>query len=88
MKEYDANFFEEQYLNGDNSNYGESYFSEEKIKAKRNFCSEIMLNLNPKRVLEIGCAYGYHVKFFNEIGVEAHGVDISNYAITNRKHEN
>jgi len=37
---------------------------------------------NPKSVLDVGCAKGYLVYAFNELGVEAYGVDISEYAIS------
>lgn len=88
MKEYNPDFYEEEYLNGSNSNYGESYFTEEKIDEMKKFVYRLNDTFNPFTVLEIGCAYGYNIKFFNELGVEAHGVDISNYAIKNRKHKN
>jgi len=34
-----------------------------------------------ERVLDIGCGRGEFVRGFNEIGIEAHGVDISEYSI-------
>ncbi|WP_107676696.1 class I SAM-dependent methyltransferase [Agrobacterium sp. LAD9] len=42
----------------------------------------------PKRTLEIGCATGIIVKHLNDLGVEAHGIDVSEWAISNREHEN
>jgi ubiquinone/menaquinone biosynthesis C-methylase UbiE len=36
----------------------------------------------PKRVLDIGCAEGYLVYAFYNLGIEAYGVDISQYAIS------
>ncbi|MBE3092786.1 MAG: methyltransferase domain-containing protein [Chloroflexi bacterium] len=88
LKEYNADFYEKEYLNGTNSNYGESYFTEDKIKSYESTAKNIKDIFSPKRVLEIGCAYGYIVKFLNELGIEAHGVDISNYAIEHSKHKN
>lgn len=35
----------------------------------------------PKTVLDVGCAYGYLVEALRSLGVEAYGVDISEYAI-------
>ena len=35
----------------------------------------------PKSVLDIGCAKGYLVKSFLDLGINAYGVDISAYAI-------
>jgi len=37
----------------------------------------------PKIVLDVGCAYGELVKGLNDIGVEAYGVDGSEFAINN-----
>lgn len=34
----------------------------------------------PRSVLDIGCGIGYLVHCFNELGVEAYGVDVSEYA--------
>ena len=39
--------------------------------------------LNPNRVLDVGCAMGFLVKALKGLGVEAWGVDISQYAIGN-----
>ncbi len=38
-------------------------------------------HLKPRRVLEVGCAKGFLVRRFRQRGIEAHGVDISRYAI-------
>lgn len=38
---------------------------------------------HPKKILDVGCAKGFLVKAFNEIGKEAWGVDVSEYAISN-----
>jgi SAM-dependent methyltransferase len=37
---------------------------------------------NPTRVLDVGCAKGFLVKAFRDIGIEACGVDISEYALS------
>lgn len=39
--------------------------------------------LNPKRVLDAGCAHGFLVEAFWDLGVEAWGIDISPFAIAN-----
>lgn len=36
---------------------------------------------HPKKVLDVGCAKGYMVLAFNECGVDAWGVDISEFAM-------
>ena len=42
----------------------------------------IKMCFNPKRVLDVGCAKGYMVKAFREQGMEAWGVDVSEYALS------
>ena len=42
---------------------------------------KIIKSLNPKTVLDIGCAYGLLVETLRHKGVEAYGVDVSDYAI-------
>jgi 2-polyprenyl-3-methyl-5-hydroxy-6-metoxy-1,4-benzoquinol methylase len=44
---------------------------------------EIIRSLGPRRVLDAGCALGMVVEAFWDRGVEAEGVDISEYAIAN-----
>jgi hypothetical protein len=43
---------------------------------------------NPARALEIGCASGPIVKHLNDMGCEAHGIDVSEWAVANRFHPN
>lgn len=43
---------------------------------------EIVENLHPQTVLDAGCAMGYLVAALRDRGVEAYGIDISNYAIS------
>jgi len=43
----------------------------------------IIEKFHPKTVLDIGCAYGELVKGLNDMGVEAYGIDGSEYAINN-----
>ena len=49
------------------------------------FCAiadRIIADFHPKTVLDAGCAYGYLVEALRDRGVEAYGVDISEYAIS------
>jgi len=39
--------------------------------------------LHPKTILELGCGRGSLVKALRDIGVDAHGIDISEWAINN-----
>ncbi len=55
----------------------------------RPFCDAILdLHIMPEnkkgiRILDIGCAKGFMVRMLREYGVEAYGVDVSEYAINN-----
>lgn len=51
------------------------------------FAEHIIQEIQPKTVLDAGCAMGFLVECLRERGVEAWGVDISEYAIANA-HEN
>jgi ubiquinone/menaquinone biosynthesis C-methylase UbiE len=42
----------------------------------------------PKKCLEIGCATGVIVNHLNQMGVDAHGIDVSAWAIENKMHQN
>ncbi|MFT3934289.1 MAG: methyltransferase domain-containing protein [Chitinophagaceae bacterium] len=42
----------------------------------------IIKDLHPKTVMDVGCAYGYLVAALRDRGVEAYGIDISDYAIS------
>lgn len=42
----------------------------------------IKIRFNPKRVLDVGCAKGFLVKAFKDQGIEAWGVDVSEYALS------
>lgn len=47
-----------------------------------NIADEIIKYFNPKTVLDIGCAFGYLVKSLRDKGVEAYGIDVSEYAVS------
>ena len=47
-----------------------------------NIAEELIRALQPKRVLDAGCALGFLVQAFWDRGVEAWGIDISRYAIS------
>lgn len=86
-----------------NAYFDEAYFQrgDERGTAYRDYARNALINptykeiaeaiafvFRPRRALEIGCATGAIVKHLNEIGVEAHGIDVSEWAVTNRLHEN
>lgn len=52
-----------------------------------NIAEEIIRALNPKRTLDAGCAWGFLVESLRDRGVEAFGVDISDYAISQARQD-
>jgi hypothetical protein len=42
---------------------------------------EIIRSLKPQKVLDAGCAWGFLVEAFSDRGVDAWGMDVSEYAI-------
>ncbi len=83
------------YLESKSSRFGEDFFnSESHVPGSfkdysfdayrtvfRPLCGIIVKHFNPRRVLDVGCAKGSMVYVFRELGVEAFGVDVSEYAI-------
>ena len=47
-----------------------------------NIAANIINMFHPKNVLDMGCAFGYLVQSLREKGVEAYGIDVSEYAIS------
>jgi ubiquinone/menaquinone biosynthesis C-methylase UbiE len=82
--------------------FDEAYFQtgQERGTAYRNYLTvspnqpifaeiaEACFAFRPRRALEIGCATGVVVRRLNDKGVEAHGIDVSKWAIGNRQHPN
>lgn len=54
----------------------------------REIAKAIASIFRPNKCLEIGCATGAIVRNLNELGIEAYGVDVSEWAIDNRLHDN
>jgi len=89
-----AEFYGEGYfLRAEGSNYGlkddsgkEIFYPYEEqfyLPMRRGFANYVMHLYKPKTALILGCARGYLVKAFRELGVDAVGVDISKWAIEN-----
>lgn len=62
--------------------HGQDYTNSEKWeKHFALIAGEIVDHLHPKTFLDVGCAMGYLVGALRDLGVEAYGIDISEYAI-------
>ena len=76
---FDEDFFDsgKQVPGGFSSYSFDKYFA-----VFRPLCRTIIKHFNPKRVLDVGCAKGSLVCAFRDSGVDAFGVDVSQYAIS------
>ncbi len=73
-----SNQYDEKYYSG-NSNYTSYQYDTRFIQ----WAYDIKKYLNPKSLLDVGCAKGYLVRSLRLLGIDAKGVDISDYAIEN-----
>lgn len=66
--------------------YDEKYFREYDFKKQYPYFHATAVTLvkyiKPKKVLDIGCGMGFFVYAFCELGIDAYGIDISEYAIS------
>ena len=77
---YNSSVYNKDYYK---SHCGECYergHGWEEIFARQ--ADRIVKELSPKKVLDVGCAAGYLVEGLRDKGVEAYGLDISDYAIS------
>ena len=92
-------FDEEYYTKGTKSGYGATL---QTLMARYTFCPanspeyyesqmraaiSIVTELHPKSVLDVGCAFGAVVKALRTLGVDAYGIDFSEYAISHAEPE-
>jgi 2-polyprenyl-3-methyl-5-hydroxy-6-metoxy-1,4-benzoquinol methylase len=68
-------FNEEYYATGCGPHYSEFQKDFERM------AGHIVQDFHPGTVLDAGCAWGYLVAALRDKGVEAYGIDISEYAI-------
>lgn len=76
---YNKQYYDQYDMDGTSVNYRESrqlaaFFKE--------IAQRIAADLRPKTVLDAGCAMGHLVAALRDLGVEAYGIDISEYAIS------
>lgn len=83
---YDATYFQDGRKKGTvYCNYLETARTSGTYKGIANRIVDIF---RPRRCLEIGCATGVIVKHINDLGYEAHGIDVSEWAVNQREHAN
>jgi hypothetical protein len=63
-------------------NGGDYLHNQKFFNASLNAAKEIRKIFHPKTVLDVGCACGYLVKALRQHGIEAYGVDASEFAIS------
>jgi SAM-dependent methyltransferase len=84
-------YFDEAYFQ-DGTQRGTAYVNyRESARSSKTFqelAAAIQEVFQPRRVLDVGCATGAVVRHLNEIGCEAHGVDVSEWAVQNAEHPN
>lgn len=83
---FDADYFQNGQTKGTVYN---NYLEVARTSAIYREIAQLIFNVfRPVRTLEIGCATGIIVKHLNELGVDAHGIDVSEWAIANKEHDN
>jgi len=85
------NYFDEAYFQ-DGSKRGTAYVNYRDGARDSKIFEGIALAIRevfqPKRVLDVGCATGAIVRRLNHLGCEAHGIDVSSWAVQNAEHAN
>src|SRR5438876_12158134 len=87
----DYTYFDESYFQ-DGRNKGTVYLnyleSARTSATYKDIARRVVEIFRPRRCLEIGCATGIIVKHINDLGCEAHGIDVSEWAVNHREHSN
>lgn len=86
LEYYDEAYFERGWERG--TAYSGYKDSAGKSKTFKDVALGLIEIFQPSRALEIGCATGPIVKHMNDMGVECHGIDVSDWAVANRLHPN
>lgn len=83
----DAAFFDREYFEGGILYKKHGYTTSFLGRAKSTLANlyralKIKIFLNPKSLLDVGCATGKMVFFLRKLGVDAHGIEFSEYALS------
>lgn len=84
MSKKTEDLFDEEFFDAgiEDPGFYTHYSFENHYPAYLLLATQIKNQFNPTRVLDIGCAKGFLVKAQRDIGIDAWGVDISEYAIS------
>lgn len=90
MSDANNSYDEAYYQSGDQRGTQYRNYLEQAPKNRTYFeiAETIATIFKPKRCLEIGCATGPIVHHLAHFGIEAHGIDVSEWAIKHRMHAN
>ncbi|GAH89257.1 unnamed protein product [marine sediment metagenome] len=81
--EFDANFYDREYFEGTSkSGYGGMY-TEELEKPKMALIAQFLKSCFREPMLDVGCAFGFLCAALQDAGINARGIDISEYSIAN-----
>jgi SAM-dependent methyltransferase len=89
MKKFNKKtFYDEDYFEGSNKAQRPSYTRDLVYSYFLSIASMLKKILSPKKVLDLGCAKGFLVEAFMDLGIDdVWGIDISKYAIYNSPKE-
>lgn len=73
--------YNEEYFEGDHSKSNYSGYIEASYGPSRMLAETLHRFFRPLNSLDVGCAVGHAVKHLEKLGVDAHGVDISDWAV-------
>jgi len=84
MKNNINRMFKEDFFDAGKEEPGiyKTYQFENMYPVFKDLATSIKRQFNPTKVLDVGCAKGFLVKAFEDVGINAWGVDISEYAIS------
>jgi len=80
----DASYYDEEYFRpGPKSDFSLPFTWEVQAAASMKAAIKFMTMFHPENALDVGCAKGFLCKSLLELGIDAHGCDISEYAVSN-----
>ncbi len=80
--ELDANFYDREYFEGSSKSGYRGMYAEIEGR-KQPFIANFLKSCFRGPMLDVGCAYGFLCAALQDAGVEARGIDISEYSIAN-----